>query len=131
MRLKCTKLPTQDGFVDTQMILGKWYDVQNVTESMGTGETFYAIKGEDGVLINRAARWFTKPTKGKMKKRPKITTMKSKLEILRNSCMEGLDGTWDCSTIERREGFESMVEVCKELAELLDIKLAPYKKGRK
>jgi len=64
MRLKCIKRPTQDGHIDTQMSPGKWYDIQSITESMGAGETFYTIKGDDGVLIDRAARWFAKPEKG-------------------------------------------------------------------
>ncbi len=48
------------------------------------------------------------------------------LERLRNSCLEGLDGTWDCSTDEGREAFQYMAEECEEVARLLDLKLEEY-----
>ncbi len=45
------------------------------------------------------------------------------LTNLRMSCQEGLDGTWDCSTEEGREGFEAMIDACDEIAKLLGIEL--------
>lgn len=58
----------------------------------------------------------------------KITKMKIKglLESVRNSCLEGEDGTWDCSTEEGREGFIYMSNDCEKIAELLEIELEPY-----
>ena len=32
------------------------------------------------------------------------------LELVRNSCQEGMDGTWDCSTDEGRESFQPMID---------------------
>ncbi len=55
--------------------------------------------------------------------------IKSILTTLRNSCKEGEDGTWDCSTDEGREGFNYMVDDCEEIAKLLDIELEPYYGG--
>lgn len=55
-----------------------------------------------------------------------LTLLKDRLECLRNSCMEGFDGTWDCSTDEGREGFEPMAEDCEEIAKLLGITLSDY-----
>lgn len=52
--------------------------------------------------------------------------IKHKLEVLRNSCLEGLDGTWDCSTTEGKEAFEPMAESCKKIADILGIELNPY-----
>lgn len=53
----------------------------------------------------------------------KMERVKQLLLNLRDSCLEGLDGTWDCSTDEGREGFESMADDCEEIAKLLDLKL--------
>lgn len=53
--------------------------------------------------------------------------LKELLETLRNSCEEGLDGTWDCSTAEGREAFTYMADNCVDIALLLGIKLKPYK----
>ena len=52
--------------------------------------------------------------------------LKKELETLRNSCLEGKDGTWDCSTEEGREAFEPMAEACERIAENLGIKLDEY-----
>lgn len=48
------------------------------------------------------------------------------LQMLRDSCLQGEDGSWDCSTDEGREGFVPMAEDCEEIAKLLDIELEPY-----
>lgn len=46
-----------------------------------------------------------------------------RLERLRNSCLEGLDETWDCSTKEGREAFDPMAESCEKIADILGINL--------
>jgi hypothetical protein len=56
--------------------------------------------------------------------REKITR---RLETLRNSCLEGLDGTWDCSTDEGKEGFQAMADSADEIAQMLGIKLPERK----
>jgi hypothetical protein len=48
------------------------------------------------------------------------------LTIVRNSCMEGLDGTWDCTTDEGKEGFLPMAEDIEKAARELGIDLPPY-----
>lgn len=48
------------------------------------------------------------------------------LTNLRNSCREGEDGTWDCSTAEGKESFLYMSDDCEKIAELLGIELIPY-----
>lgn len=48
--------------------------------------------------------------------------IKDELQTLRNSCMEGHDGTWDSSTEEGREGFLAMVDGVNRIAKLLNIK---------
>jgi len=53
--------------------------------------------------------------------------LKELLDTLRSSCEEGLDGTWDCSTDEGREGFNAMADNCVDIALILGIKLKPYK----
>jgi hypothetical protein len=52
--------------------------------------------------------------------------IKGILTTLRDSCREGEDGTWDCSTDEGKEGFLYMSEDCEAIAKLLDINLKPY-----
>ena len=52
--------------------------------------------------------------------------IKELLQSVRNSCLEGEDGSWDCSTDEGKEGFIPMAEDCEEIAKLLDIELEPY-----
>ncbi len=49
--------------------------------------------------------------------------VKDILSTLRDSCQEGLDETWDCSTEEGRKGFDSMIILCEELAKILEIDL--------
>lgn len=44
--------------------------------------------------------------------------MKDNIELLNiviESCKQGLDGTWDCSTNEGKEGFQSMIDVLQEV----------------
>lgn len=57
-----------------------------------------------------------------------ITKQKVKdlLTWVRNSCLEGEDGSWDCSTDEGKEGFICMADNCEEIANLLKIELEPY-----
>lgn len=55
--------------------------------------------------------------------RAELDSIKKLLVDLRNSCLEGLDGTWDCATDEGRESFEPMADNCEEIAKLLNIKL--------
>lgn len=43
------------------------------------------------------------------------------LQVLRHSCEEGIDGSWDCS----KEGFEDMIRCIDELAAGMGIKLTP------
>jgi hypothetical protein len=52
--------------------------------------------------------------------------IKGILTTLRDSCREGEDGTWDCSTDEGKEGFIYMADDCEKIAKLLDINLKPY-----
>ena len=54
--------------------------------------------------------------------RAELNSIKKLLVNLRNSCLEGLDGTWDCSD-EGRESFEPMADSCEEIANILKIKL--------
>ena len=55
--------------------------------------------------------------------------VKDLLTLLRNSCREGEDGSWDCSTDEGKEGFVVMGDDCEEIANLLGIELKPYEKN--
>lgn len=57
--------------------------------------------------------------------------IKDLLTWVRNSCLEGEDGSWDCSTDEGKEGFIYMAENCEDIANLLDIKLEPYRNDNK
>jgi len=54
--------------------------------------------------------------------------IKELLQLVRDSCLEGEDGTWDCSTEEGREGFIYMSDDCEKIAKLLGIELEPYQK---
>ena len=53
--------------------------------------------------------------------RAELNSIKKILINLRNSCLEGLSGTWDCSSDEGRESFQPMAESCEEIAKLLNI----------
>lgn len=48
------------------------------------------------------------------------------LVALRNSCYEGEDGTWDCTTDEGRESFIPMAESCETIARLLKVEMPEY-----
>ncbi len=48
------------------------------------------------------------------------------LTRLRNSCLEGFFGTWDCTTEEGREGFEAMADSCELIAAALGIVLPEF-----
>lgn len=52
--------------------------------------------------------------------------IKDILTTLRNSCREGEDGTWDCSTSEGKEGFIYMADDCEKIAQLIGFELEPY-----
>ena len=41
------------------------------------------------------------------------------LAILKKSCEEGMDGTWDCSTQEGREGFEAMIRQIEDVQDFI------------
>lgn len=45
------------------------------------------------------------------------------IECLIKSCEEGIDGTWDCSTDEGKEGFDAMVQQLEELDAFLETRL--------
>ena len=55
-----------------------------------------------------------------------IKKIKELLNVLRYSCEEGLDGTWDCSTAEGKEAFNTMADNCVDIASILGIELKPY-----
>lgn len=55
-----------------------------------------------------------------------IEKIKELLTTLRDSCREGEDGTWDCSTDEGKECFLYMSDDCEKIAKLLGIELKPY-----
>ena len=75
----------------------------------------------DTVLGNMAVNGFM----GNLKE-VEETTIFEKLTRLRNSCQEGLDGTWNCSTDEGRDSFEPMIDDCEEIAKMLGIELPDY-----
>lgn len=41
------------------------------------------------------------------------------LNVLKKSCREGRDGTWDCATAEGREGFDDMIILIARVQELI------------
>jgi hypothetical protein len=47
------------------------------------------------------------------------------LGVLKMSCQEGLDGTWDCSTEEGKESFGDMIAII----ELIENKLKQKENG--
>ena len=55
--------------------------------------------------------------------RAELNSIKKLLTLLRNSCLEGLEGTWNCSDDEGRQGFEPMADNCEEIAKLRNIRL--------
>ena len=52
--------------------------------------------------------------------------IKELLISLRDSCYEGVDGSWDCSTDEGKESFIPMADSCEEIASLLGIELPEH-----
>lgn len=70
----------------------------------------------------------TTMAKTSLKKKVDIAKLKTLLTAVRNSCEEGLDGSWDCTTNEGRESFEAMSVDCEEIAAELGVKLKPYSK---
>jgi len=55
-----------------------------------------------------------------------VQRIKELLIALRDSCYEGVDGTWDCSTDEGKESFIPMADDCEEIASLLGIELPEH-----
>ena len=55
-----------------------------------------------------------------------VQRIKELLIVLRDSCYQGEDGTWDCSTDEGKESFIPMADSCEEIASLLGIELPEY-----
>lgn len=53
--------------------------------------------------------------------------IKSELETLYNSCVEGFTGEWDCSTSEGKEAFQPMADGIQEIANRLGIELEDLK----
>ena len=50
----------------------------------------------------------------------KIASIKSQIITLIDSCNEGIDGTWDCSTDEGKGGFKDMISILKNIDKILD-----------
>ena len=44
-----------------------------------------------------------------------MKTINENLNVVIKSCEEGIDGTWDCSTDEGKEGFEAMIELLERV----------------
>ena len=55
-----------------------------------------------------------------------VQRIKELLIAVRDSCYEGVDGTWDCSTDEGKESFIPMADDCEEIASLLGIELPEH-----
>ena len=66
-RVKCVSRPSQDGHEDAHISTGKFYNVMDVTPSY-SGVEFFWIKGDLGESVWRAASWFSRPMKKKIKK---------------------------------------------------------------
>lgn len=49
------------------------------------------------------------------------------LQAVRDSAIEGFDGSWNAFTEEGKDGFDHMATLLEELAEILNIKLDDYK----
>jgi hypothetical protein len=56
-----------------------------------------------------------------------FTLLQDKLQRLRDSCLEGLDQNWDCTTDEGREPFEWMADDVEFLAKTFGIPLKEYR----
>lgn len=62
------------------------------------------------------------------KKKPKnMGRAKDILQAVRDSAIEGFDGSWNAFTEEGKDGFDHMATLLEELAEILSIKLDDYK----
>lgn len=62
------------------------------------------------------------------KKKPKnMGRAKDILQAVRDSAIEGFDGSWNAFTEEGKDGFDHMATLLEELAEILNIKLDDYK----
>lgn len=57
-----------------------------------------------------------------------IEDIKDRLQSLRDSCYQGEDGSWDCSSDEGKEGFLAMAEALEEIANLIGVDLDEYRK---
>jgi hypothetical protein len=57
---------------------------------------------------------------------PDLDKVKYLLTLVRNSCEEALDGSWDHTTSEGQEAFRPMSEDIEEAARELGIDLDPY-----
>ena len=55
-----------------------------------------------------------------------VQRIKELLIALRDSCYEGADGSWDCSTDVDKESFILMADDCEEIASLLGIELPEH-----
>lgn len=49
------------------------------------------------------------------------------LQAVRDSAIEGFDGSWNAFTEDGKDGFDHMATLLEELAEILNIKLDDYK----
>jgi hypothetical protein len=47
--------------------------------------------------------------------------VQDEIKTLMNSCVEGYDGTWDCTTDEGREGFKAMYYGLEKMAKRLKV----------
>jgi hypothetical protein len=57
---------------------------------------------------------------------PDLDKVKDLLTLVRNSCEEALDGSWDHTTSEGQEAFRPMADDIEEAARELGIDLDPY-----
>jgi hypothetical protein len=51
--------------------------------------------------------------------RNKFNEAMSLIRLVKKSCEEGMDESWDCSTYEGREGFQPMIDCLDEAMEKL------------
>ncbi len=59
-------------------------------------------------------------------KTPNLESVLELLTCLRNSCENALDGSWDHTTPEGKEGFRYMADDCERIAGELGLTLPPY-----
>ena len=55
-----------------------------------------------------------------------VHKLTEELQLLRDSCLNALDGSWDIHAPEWQEGFESMANGVEALAKLLGLTLDDY-----